>query len=260
MSRDQIQNILEAAGHLHARERKVSGRDLVLVAHEIDPDLCLALIREAADRGNTDLTLLGVQLARDVMSAPEATQFLIEVWDRFVAGTQASDHLIDPAFVALRLARISAEPLATDSAPARCDLAYVLALSLPQDATGYAHRSHALVKALTGLGVGVTCMTRPGFPWYRGVQEPPGTNQFDGVTYCRTGAPDFPEPVTVADFLRAEGAMMQAFQAAQPRIVMAASNYQTALPALFAARRIGVPFLYEMRGLWELSKAVKDPG
>lgn len=260
VKRENIQNILEAAGHLYALHRKASAKDLFLQAHAMEPDLCFALIREAASDGRAVSALLGVELARDTLAARDATQFLIEVWDSFVAGSQGRDHLIDPAFVALRLARIAADHAFADNAPAQCDMAYVLALSLPQDATGYAHRTHALVKALMAHDVAVTCLTRPGFPWYRGVQEQPGDCQFDGVTYHRTGDPTFLQPVTVADFLRAEEAMLHAIRRSRPRVVMAASNYQTALPALFAARRIGLPFLYEMRGFWELSKAVKDPG
>jgi glycosyltransferase involved in cell wall biosynthesis len=40
---------------------------------------------------------------------------------------------------------------------------------------------------------------------------------------------------------------------------MAASNHQTGLPALIAARRLGLPFFYEMRGFWEVTRASRDP-
>ena len=41
-------------------------------------------------------------------------------------------------------------------------------------------------------------------------------------------------------------------------MVHAASNYVTALPALIAARRLGVPFVYEMRGFWEVTRSSRD--
>src|SRR5690606_36479232 len=40
--------------------------------------------------------------------------------------------------------------------------------------------------------------------------------------------------------------------------VQGASNYVTGLPALIAARRLGVPFFYEVRGLWEITRMSRD--
>ncbi|EWG99648.1 hypothetical protein Q427_23800 [Halomonas sp. BC04] len=42
-------------------------------------------------------------------------------------------------------------------------------------------------------------------------------------------------------------------------MVMAASNYIAALPALIAARNKNLPFIYEVRGFWEVSKASREP-
>ena len=41
----------------------------------------------------------------------------------------------------------------------------------------------------------------------------------------------------------------------RPAIIHAASNHVNALPALLAARNLGIPFIYEVRGLWELTEA-----
>lgn len=41
--------------------------------------------------------------------------------------------------------------------------------------------------------------------------------------------------------------------------IHAASNHFNALPALLAARMLGIPFHYEMRGLWELTRASRQP-
>src|SRR5699024_7344521 len=46
----------------------------------------------------------------------------------------------------------------------------------------------------------------------------------------------------------------------KPEYILAASNYLSALPALIAARRLGVPFVYEIRGFWEVSAASVNPG
>jgi glycosyltransferase involved in cell wall biosynthesis len=64
--------------------------------------------------------------------------------------------------------------------------------------------------------------------------------------------------------------MTYAFEAARPviaaakdskaSIIQAASNHVNALPALLAAKKLNIPFYYEMRGLWELSRASRQPG
>ena len=46
----------------------------------------------------------------------------------------------------------------------------------------------------------------------------------------------------------------------RPEWVVAASDYMTALPALIAARRLGLPFLYEVRGFWEVTRQSREPG
>ena len=42
-------------------------------------------------------------------------------------------------------------------------------------------------------------------------------------------------------------------------VIHAASNYVTALPALLAARRLGLPFVYEVRGIWEITELSDKP-
>ena len=44
----------------------------------------------------------------------------------------------------------------------------------------------------------------------------------------------------------------------KPEIVMAASNHVTGLPALIAARRLGLKFVYEVRGLWEITRMSRE--
>src|SRR5690606_888670 len=49
------------------------------------------------------------------------------------------------------------------------------------------------------------------------------------------------------------------FRDYRPQVVLAASNHEVALPALIAARRLGLPFHYEVRGFWEISRISRDP-
>ena len=45
----------------------------------------------------------------------------------------------------------------------------------------------------------------------------------------------------------------------KPSFVIAASNYQNALPALIAARKLGIPFIYDVRGFWEITRESREP-
>ena len=156
-------------------------------------------------------------------------------------------------------------------APPGAPLAYVLAGSLPLMRQGYALRSQALAQALVAAGQPLTCLTRPGFPqdWpgYRGSDQdgnrgaaPPETSCVDAIAYRH-----LPEPrqdrLGLEAWLTSAGTVLARELAAHsPAVVMAASNHRTALPALIAARRLGLPFIYEMRGFWELTQLARNRG
>ena len=45
----------------------------------------------------------------------------------------------------------------------------------------------------------------------------------------------------------------------KPTVVMAASNWENALPAAIAARELGPAFFYEVRGFWEITRVSREP-
>lgn len=147
-------------------------------------------------------------------------------------------------------------------------IAYVLYSSLPFLSTGYAIRSQALARALQQAGADVQCITRPGFPWDERpdilLRPPPsGAAQCDHVDtlpYHRIAEPLFDHwPDYGAYVLAATQALIRRLRALRPAAVMAASNHACALPALRAARSLGLPMVYDMRGMWELSRAAREP-
>jgi glycosyltransferase involved in cell wall biosynthesis len=110
-------------------------------------------------------------------------------------------------------------------------------------------------------GVSLHVLTRPGYPWDRRdrCNEPPDEETVvDGICYRHSRKPDKRRPVAL--FALAASKVV-AREAVHKKVagIHAASNHVNALPALLAARRLGVPFFYEMRGLWELSKAARQP-
>lgn len=138
---------------------------------------------------------------------------------------------------------------------------YVAASAMPYHTTGYATRTQELLVALKNSGTEITALTRPGYPWDRADRSGlplERSTTFEGVTYLHIKSPTADLPTS----LYIEGAARAVEDVARKRKVSAihaASNYANALPALFAARNLGIPFSYEMRGLWNLTRAAKIP-
>lgn len=155
------------------------------------------------------------------------------------------------------------------SGPARPDysvdpeaMLYVAASSRPFHHTGYTLRTHSIVTALAQRGRKITVLTRPGYPWDRfDVVDQPGQSEtvIDGIIYRHMRIPFNTLPLDIYAELGADAIAREA-RTLGVGVIHAASNHVNALPALLAARRLGLPFHYEMRGIWELSRASKVPG
>lgn len=130
---------------------------------------------------------------------------------------------------------------------------------------GYSTRTSGLTNALVGLGTDIVVVARPGYPWDAITQQKPKkTTRFEstasgvktvynpGTSWSRLALDEY---IHEAADIYAREAMIQ-----RPSRIVAASNHVTALPALIAARRLGVPFAYEVRGLWEVTEASGTEG
>jgi glycosyltransferase involved in cell wall biosynthesis len=145
--------------------------------------------------------------------------------------------------------------------PAPGSLLYVAASSLPYVTSGYTTRTHEVIRALRDAGAAVHAHTRPGYPWDRKDRSCDAQGDqtvFDDVVYRHSQAPANNRPALLYAL---QAAPVIAAAAARHRvaIIHAASNHVNALPALLAARRLGIPFQYEMRGLWELTRISRMP-
>ncbi|MDM9620130.1 glycosyltransferase family 4 protein [Rhizobium sp. S96] len=143
-------------------------------------------------------------------------------------------------------------------------VAYIAASSLPYNVTGYTTRTHGVAKGYQGIGLDVQVITRPSFPlnFHKDlpVESIPAVDEIDGVPYHRILKPTESRHDTLEWVKSAADALEQKIRALQPEIVVAASNFMNSLPALIAAKRLGLPFAYEVRGMWELTRESKDPG
>jgi glycosyltransferase involved in cell wall biosynthesis len=143
---------------------------------------------------------------------------------------------------------------------------YVVSQSLPHRSGGYATRTHGIAKALRERGWDERVLTRLGFPYTRWrpddrrVAAP--VDVVDGVEYHRAlregvrSYPDVPLAPYVRDF--AEDVEREARRHGA-EVIHAASFFQTALGAGIAAKRLGLPFVYELRGLEDIYRTSRDP-
>lgn len=137
-----------------------------------------------------------------------------------------------------------------------------LAFSLPWSSVGYATRSHGLALAIKDMGWNILPYTRPGFPGDSKAEylemDFPESEKVDSLVYGRIF--DFNrKQMNDAQYLyRAVEAWEKIIRERRPVLIHAASNYAVGFPALVAARRMGIPFIYEMRGFWEITRASRD--
>jgi glycosyltransferase involved in cell wall biosynthesis len=141
---------------------------------------------------------------------------------------------------------------------------YHLSQSMPHHTSGYAIRSHWMLRHLAARGWEMTGVTRFGYPSDRsdhaGRAAPPREVEVDGVSYRAS-----PDPVGFRgperDYIgRAARELAMLGPDLKPSLIHAASNYQVGLAAIGAARTLGVPAIYEVRGLWHLTRASRDAG
>lgn len=175
--------------------------------------------------------------------------------------------------------------------PKKENFLYVPASCLPYHISGYTTRTHEILKALANAigdisrtNIEITnsyenvssntanhkfldgklfVLTRTGYPWDRKdslVYPDAGKdyNILDGIRYDHLKTPKNSKLTA----LYAEEASLEFEKYIVKNhisCVHAASNHVNALPALIAAKRLGISFQYEMRGLWELTRISRQP-
>ncbi|MCE9662540.1 glycosyltransferase family 4 protein [Halomonas sp. M5N1S17] len=136
---------------------------------------------------------------------------------------------------------------------------YILHNSLPYSTGGYATRSHGIATAMKENGLEVVCVSRPGFPYDMGVLEDiPSDEYIDGIQYKRIKGPERKGISTCEYMQKCIDSFYNLFELEKPSCVWAASFYITALPAFIAAKKLGIPCVYEVRGLAEITKVSRD--
>lgn len=143
---------------------------------------------------------------------------------------------------------------------------YLLYNSLPFHSAGYATRSQGLIGELNQRGWDVDGVTRLAYPYdmpgYKDIPDVPEQETVDGVNYHRLLLPDrqimpknpvYPYTQKYAESLEDLG------RRTKPALIHAASNYVNGVTGVQTAQKLGIPSIYEIRGLWEITRVSRDP-
>lgn len=130
---------------------------------------------------------------------------------------------------------------------------------------GYSVRTEGVVAGLKASGADVTVLARSGYPWDITTAGTKPRKRRHVVNRHGIDWVHLPEGNISAqgphEYINvAADTVVRQAKLSRPSVIHAASNYLNALPALIAARRLGLPFVYEVRGLWEVTEASTKPG
>lgn len=168
----------------------------------------------------------------------------------------ARDFIDDKAWIM----RTASPPVSSSAQRARRasdSVLYVVHNSRPHASGGYSIRTHGVAQAIIAAGHELAVLARPGFPG--GAEQQPDEEQLiDGVRYMFAATP-IPSRWDYSYFRAAANRIAKIAAARDVTVIHAASNHAAALPAALAARKLGLPFVYEVRGFWDLTHSVAAP-
>lgn len=150
--------------------------------------------------------------------------------------------------------------------PERGRIMYCAPTTPVYDTSGWGKHTRGLVSGLKESGADVFVMARGGYPWDSAVLAADArgprrlVTSLDGIDHVHRPEGDL-QRMRVDDYVQvAADAFVREARLQRPSLIHAASSFRTALPALIAARRLGLPFVHEVRGLWEIDGASQGPG
>lgn len=175
-----------------------------------------------------------------------------EGWYRFTEGI----HTKDKEFV-------YPEHAAAPAYQPEKNVLYLLHNSLPYNSGGYATRTHGLLTGVMASSeFAVHGVSRPGYPTdhQKYISHPlpptiPVQDEVDGVLYLRCNQSTRRSGKAISDYSDIYALQVQSHaHKSRSAIIHAASNYPNGLAANIAARRLKMKSIYEVRGLWEITR------
>ncbi|SDN22138.1 Glycosyltransferase involved in cell wall bisynthesis [Actinomyces ruminicola] len=135
---------------------------------------------------------------------------------------------------------------------------HVLTNSFSRTQSGYAVRSHAVLRAQRAAGVEVRAVTRIGYPVTVGLVNAASEDVVDGITYRRL-LPARLAPTPAARLVQMTRLLAREVEDYRPHVLHTTTNFQNALVARAVAESYGLPWVYEMRGVLEQTWVASRP-
>lgn len=142
---------------------------------------------------------------------------------------------------------------------------HVLNSSIPYLSNGYCIRSKYIVENQNKVGIQPVVMTKPGFPndFFKDMLKDDNKlikEEMNEITYYRCLPRLIMRHTPLKKYSEAYSDMIcRVIDLESPDIIHAASNYINGLAGLDSARRKHKPFVYEIRGFWEMTTVAKEP-
>jgi len=141
---------------------------------------------------------------------------------------------------------------------------YLLHNSLPYDSGGYATRTHGILSQIKHRGWEIQGVTRLGYPNDREKHKEAkwkDSSLIDNVLYKRIKKGNLGHgKLPLNQYLHEYIDMIYDYALQEkPRIIHAASNFMNGLAANFVSNALGIHSIYEVRGLWEITRISRQP-
>jgi len=147
--------------------------------------------------------------------------------------------------------------------PNKNKVLYLLHNSLPHNSGGYATRTHGLLTGAASYGWNMHGVSRLGYPWDKMPEkESIIRHDIDGIAYHRlskegVGLGKLPLKQYLEEYALE---LLEFARKEKPEIIHAASNYMNGCVGSYVAKCLGIKFVYEVRGLWEITRVSRQPG
>ena len=142
---------------------------------------------------------------------------------------------------------------------------YLLYNSLPYHSGGYATRAHGLMDGVNNSSdFEVKAVTRLAYPKdilkLKTDEGIPNYEMVDDIGYFRLKTASQRVAMTYAEYTEEyANKIVEIAKIEKPFVIHAASNFYNGLAAVTAAKKLGIKSIYEIRGLWEITRISREP-
>ena len=154
------------------------------------------------------------------------------------------------------------EDCSEEYTPIKNRVFYLLHNRLPYNSGGYATRSHGLLTNVASFGWEMNGVSRLGYPWDKMPKiESQEIDIIDDIKYHRLlkdkiGLGKLPMKDYLEEYAKE---LLKKIQEERPEIIHSASNHINGLVGNYVAKSVGIKSVYEVRGLWEITRISRQP-